>query len=65
MSRKVLVPIPRRCLDHLGLAPGEQPRALIWGRHVVLVRPRPAIEEFEGLFRGAVSPFERPEDGPA
>lgn len=61
MSRKVLVPIPRHCLDHLQLRPGESPRAVVWGRHVILLRPIP-IEEVEGMFKGLLAPFDREAD---
>ena len=58
MSRKVLVPIPSRCLAELRLLPGEKPRAVSWGRHLVLLRPIP-IDECEGMFKGLLGPFER------
>ena len=61
MSRKVLVPIPRNCLDHLQLRPPESPRTVVWGRHVILLRPIP-IEEAEGMFCGLLAPFEREAD---
>jgi hypothetical protein len=61
MSRKVLVPIPRQCLDHLRLRPGETPCAVIWGRHVVLLRPFP-VEEMVGMFKGLLGPFDREAD---
>ena len=61
MPRKVLVSIPRHCLDHLQLGPLESPRTVVWGRHVILLRPIP-FEELEGMFSGLLSSFEREAD---
>ena len=60
---KFQIVIPKRILDKLGLSPGQQVQAIVYGDRIELIPVR-SIKEIRGFLKGITTTVEREVDRP-